>query len=319
VSGAGRWVIRVETRHASCTAEDQGGSAVDGLPFAGGAAAAAPGSEGFVRGWSSDRSKAEHDGTRVARCGPTHVRLALDGADRERSGAGVPVAGRIRRTRTSPETVALVDDGFGAGRTIGPMSTSRATIQAVHLDLQSRCFLEGDFSFHDGDGISAGGDTGGTSRAGCVFAARTLSRPRAARRLCCREALGGLPRWVRAPRSSSRDAGPLRIDASAPERRWPLLGVVSGAGGVSQGARRAGAGWRGSTCGPTPWAACEAALVRGASLPPRRSSGRVRGGWQFDGMRALRVRSGRFGSWPWTASRAAGRRRFAVSIAVLRP
>jgi hypothetical protein len=61
----------------------------------------------------------------------------------------------------------------------------------------------------EGDGISAGGDTGGASRAGCVRAARIISRPRAVR-------------LVKAPRSPIRFA-------------WRVFGLTTVGAGPSRG------------------------------------------------------------------------------------
>lgn len=119
----------------------------------------------------------------------------------------------------------------GTGRTIGPMST-RARRQGDTPGHRARCFLEGDFSFHDGDGISAGGDTGGASRAGCVVRHGRPLSSRVARR------------WRRffGTRARRRPTG---LGASASEPRWPPHGGRRGrlrGRGARVGLRLAGEG-----------------------------------------------------------------------------
>jgi hypothetical protein len=55
----------------------------------------------------------------------------------------------------------------------------------------------------------------------------------------------------------------IRAGASVSDRRWPLHGGRQGGRRLRECLCRAGTGWRGSSCGPAPWAAFEAALVRG--------------------------------------------------------
>jgi hypothetical protein len=91
------------------------------------------------------------------------------------------VVGPTRRTWVPPETVVLGDGGSAPA---GPSVRCRLARDDTGgaLGQRARCFLEGDFSFHDGDGISAGGNIGGASRAGCVARHERSLSSRVARR-----------------------------------------------------------------------------------------------------------------------------------------
>jgi hypothetical protein len=94
--------------------------------------------------------------------------LPLDRADRERTWS-VWSCGWADQS-----DAGLAGNGGARGRpvstrwAIGPMSTSRATNRRCTWTITPGASSKATSSFHHGDGISAGGDTGGASRAGCA-------------------------------------------------------------------------------------------------------------------------------------------------------